>query len=49
MIVAIRTFLSWTLELELEGHWPWQRSRRQEGVAADDSPAGGVIGEHHAA
>jgi uncharacterized membrane protein len=25
MIVAIRTFLSWSLALELEGHWPWQR------------------------
>ena len=23
-IVAIRTFLSWALTLELEGHWPWQ-------------------------
>ncbi len=25
MIVAIRTFLSWSLALELEGRWPWQR------------------------
>lgn len=25
VIVAIRTFLSWTLELELEGRWPWGR------------------------
>ncbi len=25
MIVAIRTFLSWSLALELDGHWPWQR------------------------
>lgn len=24
MIVAIRTFLSWSLALELEGRWPWQ-------------------------
>ncbi|MCB0093802.1 MAG: DUF1622 domain-containing protein, partial [Caldilineaceae bacterium] len=24
-IVAIRTFLSWTLELELNGQWPWRR------------------------
>jgi uncharacterized membrane protein len=28
IIVLIRTFLSWTLELELESHWPWQRFRR---------------------
>jgi hypothetical protein len=25
IVVAIRTFLSWSLALELEGHWPWQR------------------------
>jgi uncharacterized membrane protein len=24
-IVAIRTFLSWSLILEMEGKWPWQR------------------------
>ena len=24
-IVAIRTFLSFSLEVELEGRWPWQR------------------------
>ncbi len=26
MIVVIRTFLSWSLALELEGRWPWQGS-----------------------
>lgn len=25
IIVGIRTFLSWSLALELEGRWPWQR------------------------
>jgi uncharacterized membrane protein len=24
-LVLIRTFLSWTLVLEIEGCWPWQR------------------------
>ena len=24
-IVAIRTFLSWSLILEMEGRWPWQK------------------------
>jgi uncharacterized membrane protein len=24
IIVAVRTFLSFTLDLELEGRWPWQ-------------------------
>lgn len=27
-IVAIRTFLSFSLETEIEGCWPWKRSRR---------------------
>jgi uncharacterized membrane protein len=26
LIVAIRTFLSWSLALELDGRWPWQRT-----------------------
>lgn len=34
MIVAIRTFLSWSLSLELEGHWPWQRARERAGATA---------------
>ena len=25
MIVAVRTFLSWSLSVELDGQWPWQR------------------------
>jgi len=25
LIVVIRTFLSMTLQLEVDGHWPWQR------------------------
>jgi uncharacterized membrane protein len=28
-IVAIRTFLSFSLELEIEGRWPWQRRGQQ--------------------
>ncbi len=27
LLVVIRTFLSWTLELETEGRWPWQTGR----------------------
>lgn len=27
LIVAVRTFLSFSLEVELEGSWPWQRRR----------------------
>jgi uncharacterized membrane protein len=27
-IVAIRTLLSFALELEVSGHWPWQKDRQ---------------------
>lgn len=38
IIVSIRTFLSFTLEVELTGRWPWQ-SRQLE--APDRHPADG--------
>lgn len=28
-IVLIRSFLSFTLEIEIEGRWPWQRGRNR--------------------
>ena len=28
-LVLVRTFLSWTLVLEIEGRWPWQRDLAQ--------------------
>lgn len=34
VIVLIRTFLSWSLELEISGRWPWQK-RSAPDVAAD--------------
>lgn len=33
VLVLIRTFLSFTLETELTGHWPWDRPTRREPVA----------------
>lgn len=41
LVVIIRTFLSFTLQLEMTGHWPWQASRG--GVLGDQSahPAAG--------
>lgn len=30
LLVIARTWLSWTLELESEGHWPWQLARKEE-------------------
>ena len=35
-LVLVRTFLSWTLVLEIEGRWPWQR---EFAPAAHTSPA----------
>lgn len=32
VIVLIRTFLSFTLSVELEGHWPWQRGPKAPGT-----------------
>lgn len=31
LLVIIRTFLSWALEVELEGVWPWKRRELQRG------------------
>ncbi|MCB0928975.1 MAG: DUF1622 domain-containing protein [Mycobacterium sp.] len=30
VIVVIRTFLSWSLELEISGRWPWQKKPAPE-------------------
>ena len=27
LIVLVRTFLSWSLEVEIEGMWPWRRAQ----------------------
>ncbi len=35
VIVAIRTFLSTALEVELEGRWPWQRNNTQSDSERD--------------
>jgi uncharacterized membrane protein len=32
-IVAIRTFLSFSLELEITGRWPWQKKPRESSTA----------------
>ena len=29
LLVVIRTFLSWSLEVEIEGHWPWQPKSKE--------------------
>ena len=35
LIVLVRTFLSWALEVEINGEWPWQRLRFHRGEPPD--------------
>ena len=30
VLVLVRTFLSWSLVVEIEGRWPWQAPRNAE-------------------
>ncbi len=32
LIVLIRTFLSFSLEVEINGRWPWEEARQRNGV-----------------
>jgi hypothetical protein len=38
-IVLIRTFLSISLDVEINGHWPWDTTRLQQQTATE--PAAG--------
>ena len=41
-LVVIRTFLSWSVVVETEGHWPWQpRSRCNQREQSSDSLSSG--------
>lgn len=31
ILVVIRSFLSWSLSMEIEGRWPWQQEKKQVG------------------
>jgi uncharacterized membrane protein len=34
LLVVIRTFLSWSLEVEIDGRWPWQADRAKKPTGA---------------
>lgn len=36
VLVLIRTFLSWSLVVEIEGRWPWQARVAKDGLAGDN-------------
>jgi uncharacterized membrane protein len=38
LLVLVRTFLSWSLAVEIEGHWPWQAKKAEASHAASRSP-----------
>ncbi len=46
LIVLIRTFLSWSLEVEINGRWPWQKARAG---AVEDTEAGSAAPDAAAA
>lgn len=35
LIVLVRTFLSWSLEVEVNGEWPWRRSLSRQSAPTD--------------
>ena len=47
LIVLIRTFLSISLEVEIDGRWPWQKGRRDDDTFRGRSavPASGASAE----
>ena len=38
LLVVVRTFLSWSLVVEIEGRWPWQARREPAGEGGDGAP-----------
>ena len=41
-LVVVRTFLSWSLVVELEGHWPWQSAAVMSKKSGGDDVLGPV-------
>ena len=37
LLVIIRTFLSWSLEVEIDGRWPWQAAAEKKRASQDSS------------
>jgi hypothetical protein len=43
LLVVIRTFLSWSLVVEIEGHWPWRGRTRMEGTVIEEKRRHGRV------
>lgn len=37
LLVIVRTFLSWSIVVELEGRWPWQHPVQEEQLHESDT------------
>ena len=37
-MIVVRTVLSWTMALEMDGHWPWQKEHDKSANAQIPSP-----------
>jgi uncharacterized membrane protein len=35
-LVVVRTFLGWSIVLEIEGRWPWQKAKESDSVKVDE-------------
>jgi uncharacterized membrane protein len=43
LLALIRSFLSWSLEVEIEGRWPWQsRASQQESAGTETAASAGL-------
>ena len=38
LLVIIRTFLSWSLEVEIDGRWPWQAAKAKQAASQESPP-----------
>jgi uncharacterized membrane protein len=43
-LVVVRTFLGWTLNLDIEGRWPWQKAPDAAPVAGEKDDAASLQG-----
>jgi uncharacterized membrane protein len=44
LLVLIRTFLAWSLEVEIDGRWPWKRAQAERDGGSSDRPSTRVVG-----
>jgi uncharacterized membrane protein len=38
LLVVVRTFLSWSIAVEIEGRWPWNQGKEEEARQESDAP-----------